>query len=484
MKTIKLTLLILFFPHFFFGQTLTGLWTGSISNDSTTVRKDQSFEMVLTQYKDKVYGYSRNEFIVNDTLYYIVKRVKGTIEGDICEVKDDEIISYNFRGRLDKGVKVITTFRLDQNDSTWKMGGEWKTNKTKKFYSISGKADLKEEKDLSKSKIFPHLEELKLTDDVAFYKESKKAQEPVVTSKQPAKNIQKEQINKGNNPINVSGERNTEVAISAKQPVAKEGPLTEKDKATTDRIKAVSPPTVKQPERVDQKEQLPKKSEPAAAREVKPENNTVTQGKSENKQPLKEIKTETVIKEDISLSKKQQPQNPEATVAAKPAEQKKEVAITATDIEVKKQPATQPASLFKETDKPSNNTTVEMKSSVFPAAALVAERKISPPQIVNFKSDSLELALYDNGEVDGDTVSVLLNGEIILAKQGLKSAAIKKTIYVPSDSVTMVLYAENLGKYPPNTGLLIIHDGDETYQIRFSADLQQNAAVIFKRKRR
>jgi len=47
----------------------------------------------------------------------------------------------------------------------------------------------------------------------------------------------------------------------------------------------------------------------------------------------------------------------------------------------------------------------------------------------------------------------------------------------------LVLYAENLGKYPPNTGLLIVHDGNDTYQIRFSADLQQNAAVIFKRKR-
>jgi hypothetical protein len=121
-----------------------------------------------------------------------------------------------------------------------------------------------------------------------------------------------------------------------------------------------------------------------------------------------------------------------------------------------------------------------------PAAAQVSERKVAPPQIVNFKSDSLELALYDNGEVDGDTVSVLLNGEIILARQGLKASAIRKTIYVTrgtGDSLTLVLYAENLGKYPPNTGLLVVHDGDETYQLRFSADLQQNAAVIFRRKR-
>jgi hypothetical protein len=117
-------------------------------------------------------------------------------------------------------------------------------------------------------------------------------------------------------------------------------------------------------------------------------------------------------------------------------------------------------------------------------AAFVTERKTMTPQVISFKSDSLQLALYDNGEVDGDTVSVLLNGEILLARQGLKAAAIRKTIYLSpgSNEVSLVLYAENLGKYPPNTGLLVVHDGDDTYQVRFSADLQQNAAVVFRRK--
>ncbi len=105
--------------------------------------------------------------------------------------------------------------------------------------------------------------------------------------------------------------------------------------------------------------------------------------------------------------------------------------------------------------------------------------------MVEFKSDSLELRLYDNGEIDGDTVSVLLNGDIILAKQGLKAAAIKKTIYIApgTNEVSLVLYAENLGKYAPNTGLLVVYDGEDMYQVRFSADLQQNAAVVFRRKK-
>ena len=136
-KRLKLTALLLLLPICFFAQSLTGLWTGVLTNDSNSVRKDQSFEIALTEYRGKVYGYSRSEFIVNDTLYYVLKRVKGTVDGDVCEIKDDEIISYNFRGRIDKGIKVTTTFRRNLQDSVWYLAGEWKTNKTKKYYSIS-----------------------------------------------------------------------------------------------------------------------------------------------------------------------------------------------------------------------------------------------------------------------------------------------------------------------------------------------------------
>ena len=76
---LKCCLLLLFFPLFMNAQTLTGLWVGALSNDSNTVRRDKSFEIVLTEYKGKVYGYSRSEFIVDEALFYIVKRVKGTI---------------------------------------------------------------------------------------------------------------------------------------------------------------------------------------------------------------------------------------------------------------------------------------------------------------------------------------------------------------------------------------------------------------------
>jgi hypothetical protein len=129
--------------------------------------------------------------------------------------------------------------------------------------------------------------------------------------------------------------------------------------------------------------------------------------------------------------------------------------------------------------------TVTSDRGLVKPAAQVKERATIVQQTVSFTSDSLFITLYDNGEVDGDTVSVLLNGNIILEKQGLSTTAIKKTIYIPAhlDRMELVMYAESLGTIAPNTGLLVIRDGKQLYEVRFSGDLQKNASIVLNRKK-
>jgi hypothetical protein len=134
----------------------------------------------------------------------------------------------------------------------------------------------------------------------------------------------------------------------------------------------------------------------------------------------------------------------------------------------------------------SENNKIPSKQ-VIKAAAEVATRKIEAVKSVEIKSDSLLLTLYDNGEIDGDTVSVLLNGKVIMPMQGLTAKGISKTIYLTpemGDSITLIMYAENLGSIPPNTGLLVVHDGEDISEIRFSGDLQKNSSIILKRKKK
>ena len=93
--------------------------------------------------------------------------------------------------------------------------------------------------------------------------------------------------------------------------------------------------------------------------------------------------------------------------------------------------------------------------------------------------------MYDNGIVDGDTITILVNDKIILAKQVLGNLPVYYNLVVPAteDSVLLLMYAENLGSIAPNTGLLIIQEVNKRTELRLSGNLHQNAAILFKRKR-
>ncbi len=547
-KKLRLSILFLLSPLFFFGQTLTGLWTGAFNFDSSTVRKDQSFEIALTEYKGKVYGYSRSEFIVDDTLYYVVKRVKGTIvpgtpsgEGDICEVTDEEIVAYNFRGKLEKGVKVTSIFRRNQTDSAWYLDGTWKTNATKKYYAVTGKVTLAEEKDLTASKIFPHLEELKLANDVVFYKDRKEGA-PVVKLVKPEKidpvypgktqslsinsdvavSTSKPNLDRADTkPVpeeEITGIKKTELDLprTETKPIATNSvnitPAATTKTIAENKIPDWDPVIVKKPEgalaRTDTKPipssvvdiKTPASNKTIAANKVPvtTKNDSPVSTISENKPvadpSLAKINTkqnQPIVKNNPGTKTTEKINNP-VTSSTKPVtETKKQDIVSNNPVkqtavvpastspqqkEVKKEPVTT-VSVIPKPEKP----LIEITSK----AASVEGRKSEFSQVVSFKSDSLELSLYDNGEIDGDTVSVYMDGQVIMSKQGLKASAIKKTIYITpgNEDFTLVLFAENLGKYPPNTGLLVVHDGEDVYNLRFSSDFQKNTGIVFRRKR-
>lgn len=117
----------------------------------------------------------------------------------------------------------------------------------------------------------------------------------------------------------------------------------------------------------------------------------------------------------------------------------------------------------------------------------LTKRQIETIDELVIESDSLQITLYDNGEVDGDTVSVILNGQTLVSRQGLTASAFRKTIYITpemGDSIQLVMYAENLGSLPPNSGLLIVDYDNRRKEIRFSGDLRKNAAITLKRKKK
>jgi hypothetical protein len=100
------------------------------------------------------------------------------------------------------------------------------------------------------------------------------------------------------------------------------------------------------------------------------------------------------------------------------------------------------------------------------------------------ESDSVRLSFYDNGEIDGDSFSVFVNNQLVLSHQGLEARAFN--IYLHLDSTRELnevsMFAENLGKLPPNTALMVVTDGKNRYEVFLSSSLTENATVELRRK--
>ena len=103
---------------------------------------------------------------------------------------------------------------------------------------------------------------------------------------------------------------------------------------------------------------------------------------------------------------------------------------------------------------------------------------------IDVENDTVSISLYDNGIVDGDSITLIYNNEVLLTHQLLSGKPMKISLKVEAGkSNELVMYAENLGSIPPNTALMIIYDGNNRHQVNISSSKSTNGAVSFTLKR-
>lgn len=101
---------------------------------------------------------------------------------------------------------------------------------------------------------------------------------------------------------------------------------------------------------------------------------------------------------------------------------------------------------------------------------------------VNRKNvDTVKLEIYDNGEIDNDSISLYFDETLIVSKQMISTNPI--TINIPSSKIKAIsklkLIAENQGSIPPCTALMIIKLNNKRYEINLSSNFDKNAVVEF-----
>jgi len=102
-------------------------------------------------------------------------------------------------------------------------------------------------------------------------------------------------------------------------------------------------------------------------------------------------------------------------------------------------------------------------------------------QEIKVDTGKIRLDFYDNGEIDGDSISVLLNNTVLVSHQrlALKPITVEVAVDLQHTEQEVTMVAENQGSIPPNTALLIITCGKKRYRLYLKSTTQKNAQVRF-----
>lgn len=127
-----------------------------------------------------------------------------------------------------------------------------------------------------------------------------------------------------------------------------------------------------------------------------------------------------------------------------------------------------------------NKPTIKTNPVIIPKK--IAQRETDVQSLLEIAAkdkDSIRVDVYDNGDIDGDSVSVYQDNIQQINKRLITANAI--TFYVSLNKATPIshlrLVAENLGTIPPCTALMIVTTKSKRYEVRLSSNFSKNATV-------
>ncbi|MES2646006.1 MAG: hypothetical protein V4717_03950 [Bacteroidota bacterium] len=225
---------------------------------------------------------------------------------------------------------------------------------------------------------------------------------------------------------------------------------TPRTKPATPAKKPVAKAPVKKPTTPGTTKVVPKKTVPATKKPVTP--------------PVAKTTTPPVKKPVVGSNK------PVTTPKKTDSSASKQVTIAA------KPPANRPV------DKDTMVAKKQPTITKLPAPPVLKQRKNELFETITTSSKEITISFYDNGEIDGDTISVYNNNRLLVRAKGLTANPINLTVQLDENENVheIVMVAENLGSIPPNTALMIVQAGRERYTVRLSSNEQKNAMVRFR----
>jgi hypothetical protein len=183
-------------------------------------------------------------------------------------------------------------------------------------------------------------------------------------------------------------------------------------------------------------------------------------------------------------------QTPQLTAAAKTTPTKRTAAPKPSPKKItaapqKKLPVAEVIQLNKDSTSKTISVAKQNPKITPPTPSVLKTRENALVKRIETAAGEIKIDLYDNGEIDGDSVTIYHNNALIKSHMRLSDKPISFNITVdqsePHHEIIMV--ADNLGLIPPNTSVMIVTTASSRYEVFISSDKQKNAEVVFDLKR-
>lgn len=158
MKKILLIAVSLYMlPLFALSQDITGLWKGTMYNDST--KTSLPYELLIKKEKGKLTGYTHSWFIIDGKEYYGIKTVKVSVakDGKII-IKDASLVENNYPVEPDKDVHQLNVLDLVNQNEEDMLDGLFVTNRTREFRELTGHINVKKVNSFTESSLIQYLQ--------------------------------------------------------------------------------------------------------------------------------------------------------------------------------------------------------------------------------------------------------------------------------------------------------------------------------------
>ncbi len=115
------------------------------------------------------------------------------------------------------------------------------------------------------------------------------------------------------------------------------------------------------------------------------------------------------------------------------------------------------------------------------SSGVYKDRAVNIAHRLGVSKDSVVVLIWDKGVVDGDKVSLYLNGELIYADLELTATKVQLVLKLRPGSNELLMYVEDEGSIRPCTAALIIDTGNGKHSLSLSSSKASSGSIVLMR---